>query len=597
MKKLIALTISLVLVVGLFAGCGQTRDNEAELKGPDITILANAGVGDEAYANVVRDQLVKAGFNPTISMQPDYASFRSQIDAGNFDLAITYWNTVTGSPDYAMRSVWHSEGPLNLYKIYDDHMDELIELGASQTEAEYRKTYEELETYMIEEKAYTIPIYVSYKTLAFNNKMLQDESVHVSKSRSMQWEPLNYVDESLNDTQPCVLTQTYSDLTPLDPVRSDDGSTFQLNTNSYIRLVNLTDTDEITTNSTLTRAYAIGESNADFYFLLRDDVNFAKVEDMHAVDSGERVGAEDVVFSIDRMVNKDRVPDHKNFANFTAVDGYEIYIDLEALKTAQAQEGKTVYETLMEGATGEITALTADKTQVDNANGTYQVVHVTTKYAFPQILNVFAHSSGGIVSKNQIETINAGYDPATYDVAKDVLYGDQVTYTEGAGYNNTLVCSGPYIPIKKNDYEILFEKNPGYMPQDEYAPHIKTIQVKIIKDTENALSALRAGELYLLQSIPTSKIEIVKEDENLTFKEISGNAYNYVAFNFSGVFGDEDLRKAALYAIDQKGISAVFNDRLIPTYSPLTPVLQTGKELLADPQKSAEYLKKWIDKQ
>ena len=63
------------------------------------------------------------------------------------------------------------------------------------------------------------------------------------------------------------------------------------------------------------------------------------------------------------------------------------------------------------------------------------------------------------------------------------------------------------------------------------------------------------------------------------------------------MFGDEDLRKAALYAIDQKGISAVFNDRLIPTYSPLTPVLQTGKELLADPQKSAEYLKKWIDKQ
>ena len=99
---------------------------------------------------------------------------------------------------------------------------------------------------------------------------------------------------------------------------------------------------------------------------------------------------------------------------------------------------------------------------MDNAGGTYQVVRMSTKYVYPQILNSFAHGAAGIVSKKQIEAVNAKYlsDPASYDVKSDMLYGDQMWYTEGAGYDNNLVFSGPYIPIVRDDYGMVFEANP-----------------------------------------------------------------------------------------------------------------------------------------
>jgi peptide/nickel transport system substrate-binding protein len=598
------------MVMFVAVSCATEKKNTEESGGdsgevsadaPKVVILTNAGYGDEPFATVIQDQLQKAGFAPEISLQPDYASWRTQVDAGNFDLAITYWNTVTGSPDYAVRSVWHSEGPLNLYGIKDEKLDELIETGATQTPEEYMETYSKFEDYLVEDQAYVIPIYVSIKDVAINMDIMDPNSVRISKSRSMVWEELRFSDASKQDSDPFIMSQTASDLTPLDPIRSDDGSTFMLNTNCYIRLMNLTDDDKVTTDSTLSRAYAISESGSEFYFLLRDDVTFSAVKDGHAVDMGERVGAEDAVYSLDRMKDEKSVPDHKNFNNFTAVDSNEIVTDIEPLKEIPSKTGgKSVYDLLSESAGGEIKSLTDDKTKADNANGVYQVVKLTTKYAFPQILNVLAHSSGGIVSKSQIEKINAKYieNPASYDVEKDFLYGEQSCYTEGDGYDNSLVCSGPYIPIKKNDLEVIFEKNPGYMPGDsKFAPAIKTVQMKFIEDSETQFSALRSGDIYVMHMIPTAKIDIIKEDPQFEFKEISGNAFNYLAFNFNGEFADINLRKAALYAIDQEQLSAVFNHRKLPTYAPVTPVLSTGKELKADPKLSAEYLKKWADAQ
>lgn len=604
MKRMIALSLALVMLLTALTACGGKSGGEKDAGSaaasggakPEVTILVNAGDGDEPYANVVRDQLAKAGFAPKISLQPDYASWRAQVDAGNFDLAIAYWVTTTGAPDYAVRPVFHSQGDFNLYGVNDPKLDEMIELASTQTAQQYMDTYSQIESYMVEEMAYVLPIYVSMKTLTYNSELLEDAGMHVSKSRSMIWETVRFKDPANNATLPYTISQVYYDLTPMDPVRSDDSSTFTPISNSYIRLINLTDTDGLTTDGTLTRSYAVADNGCDFYFLLRDDVNFCKVENRHAVDTGEMVSAEDVVYSIERMINKDCVPDHKNYASFEAVDSAGIITDLDFLKTITSSDGKNMYDALQSGASTEITALTADTADVDNAGGTYQVVRMSTKYAYPQILNSFAHSSGGIVSKKQIEAVNAEFlaDPASYDVKTDVLYGEQSWFTDGAGYNNTMVCSGPYIPILKTDYGVVFEANPHYMPTEaELSPAIKTVDVKFIKDSENALSALRAGELHALYNIPTSKIDIVKQDPTLAMKEIDSNAYNYCAFNFRGKFADINLRKAAQYAVDQVQLSAVFNNRLIPTYSSLTPVLGTGKSLVADSAKSAEYLELW----
>ncbi len=604
MKRATALILAVVLLCSLLGACttktpsgGQTGPSGGgTAQKPEVVILTNAGDGDEAYANIIRDQLEKAGFAPKISLQPDYASWRAQVDAGNFDLAITYWVTTNGSPDYAVRSVFRSDGDFNLYGINDPKLDEMIDKAATQTPDQYMQTYSDLEDYMVDEMAYVLPIYVSMRTETFNSDLLDPATVRLPKSRALVWEELRFNNPADNDAKTYVTSQLYTDISPLDPIRSDDSSTFLATTNGYIRLVNLTDRDELTTDSTLSRGYALSDNGLDFYFLLRDDVNFCKVEDRHAVDTGELVSAEDVVYSIQRMMDKDCVPDHKNYGSFEAVESTGVVTDLESLKQIKTAGGQSVFDALQASAPTGITALTDQAAQVDNAGGTYQVVRMSTKYVYPQILNSFAHGAAGIVSKKQIEAVNAKYlsDPASYDVKSDMLYGDQMWYTEGAGYDNNLVFSGPYIPIVRDDYGMVFEANPHYMPTEEkFTPKIRTIEVKFISDMENAFAALRAGELHALYNIPTSKLDIVESEPSLSIIEIDSNAYNYCAFNYNGVFGDLNLRKAAQYAVDQEQISAVFNNRLIPTYSPLTPVLSTGKALKADPEQAAAYLAQW----
>ncbi len=53
------------------------------------------------------------------------------------------------------------------------------------------------------------------------------------------------MDESKNTSEHYYLTQVNGDLTSLDPIKGNDGSINQLNTNMYVRLVNLTDDDNV----------------------------------------------------------------------------------------------------------------------------------------------------------------------------------------------------------------------------------------------------------------------------------------------------------------------------------------------------------------
>ena len=90
---------------------------------PEIEILSMSS--NEADVNIVRDQLVKNGFEVKLNLQPDYGSFTSQKDAGNYDVAVSSWTTVTGNPDYAVRSLFKTNGDNSI--MADKEIDELID--------------------------------------------------------------------------------------------------------------------------------------------------------------------------------------------------------------------------------------------------------------------------------------------------------------------------------------------------------------------------------------------------------------------------------------------------------------------------------------
>ncbi len=616
MKRILAILMVVVMTIGV-VGCNvktkddvkkeQTtteqnapkKDTKEEAAAPvsgepvDIQILAMSM--DEKNLNILRDQLSKAGFNVKINIQPDYGSFVGQKDAKNYDMALSGWTTVTGNPDYAVRSIFKSDGDYNDYGLNDPKLDELIEKAATETPEEYKETYKELENVLVNEHAYIVPLYSSYKSQGINQEVLKLDSVRLSKSRSLPWEELDFVDETQRTTSPFIMSQPISELTSLDPIKGNDGSINILNTNMHVRLVNLTDDDQVTSVGSLSYNHVIGDGNQEYYFLLRDDVNYAHVEDKTAVDSGERVGAEDVVFSMERAKDKDSVPDHRTYSLHSSMDKIEIVTDLAELESKKGTNSdKTIKELLEEGAPSPITELTDAKTDVDNATGKYQVVKITTVQPFPQVLNYLAHQSAGIVSKTRIEEINT-YDVATFDKNTDVVYGDQAAVTEGSTYNNTLAVSGPYILVYKNDYEAVFHKNPGYMPGTDHEPILDQVVVKFIKDQDSALSALRSGEIHLLYNVPEDKYDLVEGDGKLFLQKIPSNGVSYAFFNLTGnsKFSDENLRQAVLNTIDQDQILAVYNNQKLKAFSTLTPIVDTGNTHTADPAKAQEFLQKY----
>ncbi|WP_341280875.1 ABC transporter substrate-binding protein [Paenibacillus sp. FSL H8-0537] len=595
--SLILLSLAIML-----SGCTLTTKDEAAST-PQATEGAEAVVNSkpidiellgmsssEADLNIVRDQLTKNGFNVKLNIQADYGTFKAQQDAGNYDIALSSWTTVTGNPDYAVRSLFKTGGDYSI--MSDKDIDALIDTASTQTPDQYTETYKQLEQKLVFDNAYIAPLYSSLKSQAFNQEVLNKDSVRLSKSRSLPWEELDFKDASKRNTEALVLQSTMATLTSLDPIKGNDGSINIINTNQYVRLLNLTDDDKLTAEGSLSYNFAIAEGNSDYYFILRDDIHFAEIKDKLVADSGERVGADDVIFSLDRAKNKDSVPDHRTYTLHEHIKNIELVTDPAVLESVKLSGGSdNVKNELEKGLEAKISELVSDKAQASSKEGKYQVVKLTTTVPFPQVLNYLAHQSAGIVSKKQVEKINT-YDVAKFDVNKDIPYGDQNTVTEGNQYNNTLYTSGPYILAHKNDYEAVFYKNPGYMKGTKHEPKITSIKVRFIKDADSALSALRSGEIHLYYSVPETKFDIVKGDSKLALQTLPSNAASYLLFNTKNrpVAESADLRKAVLYSINQDEFLAYYGGNKFKAISTLSPLVKTGLELKADSAKVKEFL-------
>ena len=356
MKKKLLSTVVLLGTMVLSA-CNVTTEDEAttgntnnDQEAVQIDLLGAAA--DEKDLNILRDQLTRNGFEVNVNQQPDYASYRAQRDAGNFDISVASWTTVTGNPDYAVRSLFTSDGDSRVIAP-DSEVDELINQAATENESEYVDTYSELENVLVTENAYTVNLY---------------------KSRAFAWDTVQFNDTSLNETEPLILTQTESDLTSLDPIKGNDGSINQLNTNMYVRLVNLTEDDTVTSEASLSYDHAIAEGNTDYYFVLRDDINFTSVEDGQAVDTGERVGADDVKFSLERASDPESVPDHRTYSLHEYIDEVTVVDDMSELEDATvAEAGTSVKDALEDDLDTSINSLVTDKTQADSAAGYYSI--------------------------------------------------------------------------------------------------------------------------------------------------------------------------------------------------------------------------------
>ena len=177
MKKWLFVLLTTVLLC--LTGCLNTESDVSDDNTntteelPTINILGLATSEDDV--NILRDQLTKSGFDVELNIQPDYGSFATQRDAKNYDLAVTSWTTVTGNPDYAVRSLFTSDGDYSLFK--DEKADALINQAATELPVDYQQTYTELEQHIVLDEAYIAPLYISYKAQGINQDILDVDTV------------------------------------------------------------------------------------------------------------------------------------------------------------------------------------------------------------------------------------------------------------------------------------------------------------------------------------------------------------------------------------------------------------------------------------
>lgn len=590
MKKLFALVLSIALILTMFVGCGvktKGTDTGTDHEKVPITLLSLSSL--ETETNVVRDQLTKAGFDVTLSIQPDYGSLFTQVDARNYDIYLCTMKVLSGNPDYGCRSMFYSTGIDNDSKVVDAEVDRLIDLGASQLPQDYEETYAQLERYVVEEKAYFAPICRTMSSYGFNKNIVDASTITVGQSKYLYWSQIDYVDESLRDTRPLVVCNDRV-FGQFDPLTCD--GTHRVLANTNIKMLELDDNDNIVTNRALAYNYSIGEGNSTFYFVLRDNVGFYTAIDGELVDTGEKVGAEDVIFTYNRLRDPDAVPGHQVYDNYACISDVASVTDLSELEnTVDAQTGKTVKEILEAGLPAPISELVSSKNATNNAAGKYEVVKVTTSTPFPQILNFLCDYCSGIVSKKQVESINTPELLANYDPTKDTRYGDAQYLMEGSGKENTLWCSGPYVIKSMNDYEAVCERNPAFMPGTEMAPAIKNITLKYIADKDASISALRSGEIDVTDNVPANQVQVVESDANLGLASSLINGCIQMKFNLDEdhITNNEDIRKAILYSINQDEVVAVKNGLGGKCYTAMT-MLKNDNDLIPDPNKVKEHL-------
>jgi peptide/nickel transport system substrate-binding protein len=593
LKRAAALVLAVVCIASL-TSCGS-KTKTAEIK-QRVPIHLMSTTSYETDVNCIRDMLESVGFDVTVDLYADYATYSTTEVAGDYDVSYMSWGTSSGNGDFAVRGLYHNDGDYNNYPIVDDKLSEMIDKAATLTYEESIPAYTEIENYIVKDKTYCVPCYIQPRNVAINNKVVDEKSIVYGRSTTRKWAATRYLDASNNETRPYVYCQYQVNPPNFDPLRTNVGSTNTINANANIPLVAMDDKDVIITDYSLSQAYAIGEGNNNFYFLLRDDCTYGAIKDGQAYDTGVKVSAQDVVYTYERAMNKDSVPTNRGNSFLKKVKEVSVVTDPETLKSVKISDGsKSVYDYLNSKSSTPITTLTDDAAKVNNASGSYQVVKITTDSAFPQMLNYLTLSTLGIVNKDVVSAANKGIDNTNYDASKNVMYGDISTLTNGsAQFNNNMYFSGPYCITKMDDYGVYMQKNPGYMAGTDFAPTIKNWTVKMIESNSTMLSSLRAGEID--EGTPTeSNVEIAKKDANLTVLTWGSNSCYYLGFNLgSSIMKDDNLRKAVLYAIDQDAMIAVKSGQALRAHSTLN-MIDTGNEWKADKNKAIEYLNAYTD--
>lgn len=155
-------------------------------------------------------------------------------------------------------------------------------------------------------------------------------------------------------------------------------------------------------------------------------------------------------------------------------------------------------------------------------------------------------------------TMNGPYPNLCYDLAYKywfILPADLIA--EGHDFAAEPVGTGPFKMAEwsKGDY-IVYERFADYWNKDE-TPGVEKLIWKVIPEGASRTIALQTGEVDMVYEVETADIQRIKDDSNLTLKEVTSVENYCLTFNNDvAPFNDVNFRNAVAYGIDRDAIVA-----------------------------------------
>lgn len=141
----------------------------------------------------------------------------------------------------------------------------------------------------------------------------------------------------------------------------------------------------------------------------------------------------------------------------------------------------------------------------------------------------------------------------------------------GAGLSQKPVGAGPFKFVQgKLDEEIVLERYDGYYGGSPGMPPVAPANVdrlifRVVPELSTALSALKTGEVNVVQAVPASSVAALGTDSNIVVKTYPGTRTTWVALNVAKApLSDVRVRRALNHAINvQEIISKVYQGKAV----------------------------------
>lgn len=132
------------------------------------------------------------------------------------------------------------------------------------------------------------------------------------------------------------------------------------------------------------------------------------------------------------------------------------------------------------------------------------------------------------------------------------------------------IGTGPFRLVDTDDATVELERLEDHWGG---APRLEGIGFRVVADADEALAALRAGDLDWVATVPPGRAGEVAADGSLHLARVVGLEYWFLAFNLDRQpFGDVAVRRAVAFALDRDAIAeAARPGGATPAQTPLPP--------------------------